>query len=74
MSETGKILACNKCADVASDQLIEDVLKTQDGSLLAHSCGGRFAIMTKARAFSIAMTYEFGGAARLREREGAGKV
>lgn len=53
MSKAGKILACNKCADVARDQLIEDVLKTQDGSLLAHSCGGRFAIMTKARAFSI---------------------
>lgn len=63
MSKAGKILACNKCADVASDQLIADVLETKDASLLAHSCGGRFAIMTKARAFSIAIAYEFGGAA-----------
>lgn len=63
LERTGKILACNKCADVASDQLIKDVLKTKDGSLLAHSCGGRFALMAKIKAASIAISWLFSGEA-----------
>lgn len=59
----GKILACDKCANVASLTLINEILACLTNSdrqrllLTCNICLGNYRIMTKAHAGEIAVNY-----------------